>query len=59
MLNDRSGKLVGKYYGPPASWEAMDSSKVTATQVAVAPAGAGQRRQSCQQGRPGNREVPG
>jgi hypothetical protein len=41
VLNDRSGKQVGKYYGPPASWEAMDGSKVTATQVAVAPAGTG------------------
>ncbi|MBG6074640.1 hypothetical protein IWX85_000450 [Polaromonas sp. CG_9.11] len=41
MINDRSGKLVGKYYGPPASWEAMDSSKVVATQVAVAPASVG------------------
>jgi len=41
VLNDRSGKQVGKYYGPPATWEAMDGSKVTATQLAVAPAGAG------------------
>ncbi len=40
-LNDRSGKQVGKYYGPPATWEAMDGSKVTATQLAVAPAGMG------------------
>ncbi len=40
-LNDRSGKAVGKYYGPPATWEAMDGSKVTATQVAVAPGGDG------------------
>jgi Protein of unknown function (DUF3455) len=40
-LMDRSGKQVGKYYGPPATWEAMDGSKVTATQLAVAPAGAG------------------
>jgi hypothetical protein len=39
-LNDRSGKMVGKYYGPPATWESMDGSKVTATQVAVSPAGA-------------------
>ena len=23
-LNDRNGKQVGKYYGPPATWEAMD-----------------------------------
>ena len=41
VLNDRSGKAVGKYYGPPATWEAMDGSKITATQLAVAPAGAG------------------
>ncbi len=40
-LMDRSGKQVGKYYGPPASWEAMDGSKVTGAQVAVAPAMAG------------------
>ena len=37
VLNDRSGKPVGKYYGPPATWEAMDGSKLTATQIAVAP----------------------
>ena len=36
-LLDRSGKQVGKYYGPPATWESMDGSKLTATQVAVAP----------------------
>lgn len=40
-LNDRSGKKVGKYFGPPATWESADGSKVTATQVAVSPAGAG------------------
>jgi hypothetical protein len=40
-LNDRSGKLVGTYYGPPATWESLDGSKLTATQLAVAPAGAG------------------
>ena len=27
-LNDRSGKQVGKYYGPPATWESMDGSKM-------------------------------
>jgi len=41
VLNDRSGMKVGKYYGPPATWESRDGSKLTATQVAVAPAGAG------------------
>ncbi len=40
-LNDRSGKQVGKYYGPPATWEAMDGSKITGTQLAVAPSSAG------------------
>ncbi|WP_431107453.1 DUF3455 domain-containing protein [Variovorax paradoxus] len=40
-LMDRAGKQVGKYYGPPATWESMDGSKVTATQVAVAPNGSG------------------
>lgn len=41
VLNDRSGKAVGKYYGPPATWESMDGSKITGAQLAVAPAGAG------------------
>ena len=40
-LMDRSGKQVGKYFGPPATWESMDGSKLTATQLAVAPGGAG------------------
>lgn len=40
-LMDRAGKQVGKYYGPPATWESMDGSRLTATQVAVAPAGTG------------------
>ena len=34
-LNDRGGKQVGRYVGPPATWESVDGSKVTATQVAV------------------------
>jgi Protein of unknown function (DUF3455) len=40
-LNDRSGQQVGKYYGPPATWESMDGSKLTATQIAMAPNGSG------------------
>ena len=40
-LNDRSGKAVGSYFGPPATWQAQDGSKVTGTQLAVAPAGKG------------------
>ena len=40
-LLDRSGKQVGKYYGPPATWEAMDGSKFDGKQIAVAPGGEG------------------
>lgn len=40
-LSDRSGKAVGDYFGPPATWQAKDGSKVTGTQLAVAPAGKG------------------
>ncbi|MDR3384191.1 DUF3455 domain-containing protein [Cupriavidus basilensis] len=39
-LADRSGKIVGKYYGGP-TWEAADGSKVGGKQVAVAPNGSG------------------
>ena len=40
-LMDRGGKQVGRYYGPPATWESMDGSKITGTQLAVAPGGSG------------------
>lgn len=40
-LKDRSGKRVGKYYGPPATWEGNDGSRITGTQLAVSPGGAG------------------
>lgn len=40
-LTDRAGKRVGRYYGPPATWENTDGSRVTATQVAVSAAAAG------------------
>ena len=38
-LKDRSGMVSGRYYGPPATWESTDGSKVTGAQVAVAPNG--------------------
>lgn len=41
VLNDRNGKQVGDYFGPPATWQAKDGSKVTGTQLAVAPSSAG------------------
>lgn len=40
-LNDRNGKQVGDYFGPPATWQAKDGSKITGTQMAVAPSGDG------------------
>ena len=40
-LMDRSGKQVGTYYGPPATWASLDGSQLTATQLAVASVGTG------------------
>ncbi len=40
-LASRAGNRIGTYFGPPATWAAMDGSKITGTQVAVAPSGAG------------------
>lgn len=41
QLQTRSGAMIGRYWGPPATWEHSDGSKITATQVAVAPNGIG------------------
>ncbi|PYY88711.1 hypothetical protein DNK59_08380 [Pseudomonas sp. TKO26] len=41
VLSDRSGKVLGDYFGPPATWQAKDGSKITGTQVAVAPSSPG------------------
>lgn len=41
VLNDRNGNQVGTYFGPPATWASNDGSRLTATQIAVAPAGTG------------------
>ena len=40
-LNDSDGSQVGSYYGPPATWEALDGSKITGTQLATAANGDG------------------
>lgn len=37
-LTDRAGKPVGNYFGPPATWQSLDGSKVTGVQLAVSPA---------------------
>ena len=39
-LQDKSGKVVGKYYGGP-TWEHNEGSKITGKQLAVAPGAAG------------------
>ena len=36
-LIDRTGKTVGTYSGPPATWTHMDGSTVIGTQIAIAP----------------------
>lgn len=40
-LNGRNGARLGRYYGPPATWEVSDGSRITGAQIAVAPAGSG------------------
>lgn len=40
-LMSRSGTKLGTYYGPPATWASTDGSKITGTQLAVAPGGTG------------------
>lgn len=36
-LFDRTGKEVGSYSGPPATWTLIDGSSVTGSQVAISP----------------------
>ena len=40
-LIDRTGKTVGSYGGPPATWTHMDGSVVVGTQLALAPSPGG------------------
>ncbi len=40
-LMDRKGAQIGRYFGPPATWENKDGSRVTGAQLAVAPANTG------------------
>lgn len=37
VLNDAKGNQAGSYYGPPATWEALDGSAVTGKELAVSP----------------------
>ncbi len=38
ILKNRDGKKVGRYFGPPATWQVTDGSMLTATLVATTPA---------------------
>lgn len=40
-LTDGSGKAVGKYFGPPTTWQSNDGSSIGGKQVAVAPNASG------------------
>ena len=40
-LTDRQGRPIGRYFGPPATWQATDGSSITGRQLAVAPGGQG------------------
>lgn len=40
-LKGRGGEMLGRYFGPPATWAAHDGSALTGTQVAIAPSMAG------------------
>jgi len=40
-LLDQGGKQVGRYFGPPATWDYWAGSRVTGTQLTTAPAGEG------------------
>ena len=40
-LRSRQGRVVGSYFGPPATWAAQDGSSLTGAQLALAPGGSG------------------
>ena len=40
-LSTRQGQVIGRYFGPPATWAANDGSAFTGAQLATAPGGAG------------------
>ncbi|MBZ0332865.1 DUF3455 domain-containing protein [Marinobacter sp. AL4B] len=41
ILSDKDGLHSVSYFGPPATWESLDGSSVTGTQLAVAPSSKG------------------
>jgi len=41
ILTNRAGTRVGTYYGPPATWESADGSKISGTQLAISPGASG------------------
>ena len=41
VLTNRQGARVGTYYGPPATWESTDGSKISGTQLTISPGATG------------------
>ena len=41
ILTNRAGTRVGTYYGPPATWESSDGSKISGTQLTISPGAPG------------------
>lgn len=41
LLVDEKSNVIGRYFGPPATWESQDGSHFTGKQLATAPAGEG------------------
>lgn len=37
ILSDNKGNALVSYFGPPATWESLDGSSITGTQLAVSP----------------------
>lgn len=41
ILSDKKGNQLVSYFGPPATWESVDGSSITGTQLAVSPSAKG------------------
>ena len=41
ILSDNKGNHLVSYFGPPATWESIDGSSITGTQLAVSPSAKG------------------
>jgi len=56
ILTDAKGNQVVSYFGPPATWEALDGSAVTGKQLAVSPSAKGSIPMQLVKANPANRD---